>query len=86
MPDIIVYSTTYCPYCVRAKQLLERKGAEYKEIMVDQDPSLMQEMMERSQRRTVPQIFIRNQSIGGYDELAHLDAKGELDSLLEFDA
>ncbi len=82
MPDIIVYSTTYCPYCVRAKQLLERKDVEYQEIMVDRDPSLMQEMMERSQRRTVPQIFINEQSIGGYDDLAHLDAKGELDGLL----
>ncbi|MCF6354483.1 MAG: glutaredoxin 3 [Candidatus Polarisedimenticolaceae bacterium] len=82
MPDIIVYSTTYCPYCVRAKQLLERKDVEYREIMVDHDPNLMQEMMERSQRRTVPQIFINEQSIGGYDDLAHLDAKGELDGLL----
>jgi len=50
--------------------------------MVDRDPNLMQEMMERSQRRTVPQIFINDQSIGGYDELAQLDARGELDSLL----
>ncbi len=82
MPDIIVYSTTYCPYCVRAKQLLERKRVAYREIMVDRDPALMQEMMERSQRRTVPQIFIDEQSIGGYDELAHLDARGELDGLL----
>ncbi|MCF6237894.1 MAG: glutaredoxin 3 [Candidatus Marinimicrobia bacterium] len=85
MSNIIVYSTAYCPYCVRAKQLLERKDVEYQEIMVDRDPNLMQEMMERSQRRTVPQIFIGDQSIGGYDELAHLDAKGELDSLLGFD-
>ncbi len=82
MSNIIVYSTAYCPYCVRAKQLLKRKGAEYKEVMVDQDPNLMQEMMERTQRRTVPQIFINDQSIGGYDELAQLDTKGELDSLL----
>jgi len=86
MSNIIVYSTAYCPYCVRAKQLLERKGAEYKEFMVDQDPTLMQEMMERSQRRTVPQIFINDQSIGGYDELAQLDAKGELDNLIKLDA
>jgi len=50
--------------------------------MVDRDPDLMQEMMERSQRRTVPQIFINDQPIGGYDELAHLDMQGELDSLL----
>jgi glutaredoxin 3 len=86
MSNIIVYSTTYCPYCVRAKQLLERKEVAYQEIMVDRDPEHMQEMMERSQRRTVPQIFINEQSIGGYDELAQLDRKGELDSLLELDA
>ncbi len=54
--------------------------------MVDRDPNLMQEMMQRSQRRTVPQIFINDQSIGGYDELAYLDVKGELDSLLGLDA
>jgi len=83
MPNIIVYSTAYCPYCVRAKQLFERKGVEYQEFMVDSDPKLMQEMIERSQRRTVPQIFINDQSIGGYDELAHLDIQGKLDSLLE---
>jgi len=53
--------------------------------MVDSDPKLMQEMMERSQRRTVPQIFINDQSIGGYDELALLDIQGKLDSLLELD-
>ena len=85
MSNIIVYSTAHCPYCVRAKQLLNQKGVAYQEIMVDRDPELMQEMMERSQRRSVPQIFINDQVIGGYDELAKLDAKGELDSLLELD-
>ncbi|MFC1602230.1 glutaredoxin 3 [Pseudomonadota bacterium] len=85
MPNIIVYSTTYCPYCVRAKQLLDQKGAAYQEIMVDRDPELMQEMMERSQRRSVPQILINDQAIGGYDELAKLNTNGELDSLLGID-
>jgi len=82
MPNIIVYSTTYCPYCVRAKQLLDQKGVPYQEIMVDRDPKLMQEMIERSQRRSVPQIIINDQAIGGYDELAKLNAEGTLDSLL----
>jgi len=83
MPKVVVYSTTYCPYCVRAKQLLERKGVEYKEIMVDTDPNLMQEMIERSQRRSVPQIFIGEQGVGGFDDLAQLEAIGKLDNLLE---
>jgi glutaredoxin 3 len=85
MPHIIVYSTAHCPYCVRAKQLLDQKGVAYQEILVDRDPNLMQEMMQRSQRRSVPQIIINDQAIGGYDELATLNAKGELDSLLELD-
>ena len=82
MPKVIVYSTNYSPFCVRAKQLLDRKGVEYEEIRVDNDPKLMREMMEHSQRRTVPQIFIDNQSIGGHEELSQLDRSGELDSLL----
>ena len=82
MPTVIVYSTNYCPFCIRAKQLLDRKGVDYEEIKVDSDPKLMQEMMERSQRRSVPQIFIDGQGIGGHEELAELDRNGELDSLL----
>jgi len=86
MPKIIVYSTAMCPYCVRAKMLLESKGAEFEEIRVDMDPSEMQKMMHRSNRRTVPQIFIDDFHVGGFDDLAELNARGELDPLLGLDA
>lgn len=82
MSKVVVYSTTYCPYCIRAKQLLGRKGIEYEEIPVDNDPDQMQIMIERSRRNSVPQIFIANQGIGGFDELAQLEAEGELDIML----
>jgi glutaredoxin 3 len=82
MPKVVVYSTNVCPYCVRAKSLLQRKGVEYEELNIDQDMSLMEEMMERSQRRTVPQIFIDEFHVGGYDDMAELDAEGRLDELL----
>jgi len=82
MPKVVVYSTNVCPYCVRAKTLLLRKRVEYEELNIDQDMSLMEEMMERSQRRTVPQIFIDDFHVGGYDDMAELDAEGRLDELL----
>ncbi|OGT89180.1 MAG: glutaredoxin 3 [Gammaproteobacteria bacterium RIFOXYA12_FULL_61_12] len=82
MPNVVVYSTTVCPYCVRAKALLKRKGVAFQEIMIDNDRALMREMMERSQRRTVPQIFIGDHHVGGYDDMAELDSLGELDPLL----
>lgn len=82
MPQVVIYSTEICPYCVRAKHLLQRKGVEYEEKMIDQDRGLMREMLERSQRRTVPQIFIDNYHVGGYDDMAELDSLGKLDQLL----
>jgi glutaredoxin 3 len=82
MPQVIIYSTQVCPYCVRAKKLLQRKGVDYEEFLVDQDRSRLKEMLERSQRRTVPQIFIDDYHVGGYDDMAELDAMGELDPLL----
>lgn len=85
MPNVVIYSTRVCPYCVRAKALLERKGAEFKEFMIEGNRELMREMMERSQRRTVPQIFIDDYHVGGYDELAELDSEGRLDTLLGLD-
>ncbi|MCP4126006.1 MAG: glutaredoxin 3 [Gammaproteobacteria bacterium] len=83
MPNVVVYSTNICPYCVRAKSLLQRKGIEYEELNIDQDFSLMEQMMEKSQRRSVPQIFIDDYHVGGYDDMAELDAEGRLDQLLE---
>jgi glutaredoxin 3 len=82
MPKVVVYSTAVCPYCVRAKALLERKGIAYEERMIDGDREHMREMLERSKRRTVPQIFIDEYHVGGYDDMAALDSAGELNILL----
>jgi glutaredoxin 3 len=82
MPKIVVYSTAVCPYCVRAKALLERKGAAYEEKMIEGDRDAMREMLARSKRKTVPQIFIDEYHVGGYDDLVDLDSSGKLDPLL----
>ncbi len=79
---VTLYTTAYCPYCVGAKQLLDGKGVSYDEIKVDHDAALRQEMMERSGRRTVPQIWVGGTHVGGFDDLAALEKRGELDSLL----
>jgi glutaredoxin 3 len=79
---VIVYSGDHCPYCVRAKHLLQRKGVPFHEIKVDGAPELRAEMERRSQRRTIPQIFINGRHIGGFDDMAALDRAGELDKLL----
>lgn len=82
MPKVIVYSSANCPYCVRAKELLDRKGIQYDEIRVDQDTFQRDIMMEKSGRRTVPQIFINDKPIGGCDDLYALEKSGELARLL----
>ncbi len=82
MPKVVVYSTTVCPYCVRAKALLERKGIAYEEKLIDGDRELMREMLTLSKRKTVPQVFIDDYHVGGYDDMAALDSSGELDVLL----
>ena len=82
-PEIIVYSTGWCPYCERARALLDRKGATYREVKVDEDPAERQAMLTRSGgRRTVPQILIGDRHVGGFDDLYALDKAGELDKLL----
>lgn len=81
--EIIMYSTAWCGYCQRARNLLERKGAQFREIKVDEVPGERATMMQKSGgRRTVPQIFIGERHVGGYDDLAALDRAGELDKLL----
>ncbi len=81
--DIVIYSKDYCPYCVKAKALLTRKGAKFREIDITSSEQAQQEMLARANgRKTVPQIFIGTQHVGGCDDLYALDAKGELDSLL----
>jgi len=78
-----MYCTAVCPYCVRAEQLLQRKGVKaIEKIRVDLEPERRQEMMERTGRRTVPQIYIGETHIGGFDDLAALDHAGKLDPLL----
>lgn len=81
--DVVMYSTTYCPYCDRARALLKRKGVVVREIKVDDDPTQRDIMLQKSGgRRTVPQIFIGDRHVGGYDDLSALDRAGGLDPLL----
>lgn len=82
MADVKIYSKTYCPFCVRAKNLFDSKGVSYEEIMVDSDPQLFVDLKQKTGMMTVPQIFINDKLIGGFTELAELDSKGELDPLL----
>lgn len=82
MAAIEIYTWSHCPYCIRAKGLLDRKGATYTEIDVLHDQGRRDEMEQRSGRHTVPQIFINGTHVGGCDDLFALDAKGGLDPLL----
>jgi glutaredoxin 3 len=80
---VTMYSTAFCGYCTRARALLDRKGVSVHEIKVDEDPADREAMLKRSGgRRTVPQIFIGERHVGGYEDLAALDRSGELDRLL----
>ena len=82
-PDVTVYSTGWCSYCDRARGLLQRKGVAFSEIKVDEDATQRDAMLKRSGgRRTVPQIFIGDRHVGGYDELYALEKAGQLDPLL----
>lgn len=85
MPDIQIYTSTICPYCIMAKRLLDKKGVGYNEINVDEKPELRLEMMQRSKRRTVPQIYIDNFHVGGYDDLYALEREKKLDNLLKIE-
>lgn len=83
LKQITVYSKSWCPYCVRAKALLDSKGVNYTEVDLEREPERVSEMVERSGgRRTVPQIFVGDQHLGGCDDLYALDRAGTLDSLL----
>ena len=83
MSDIEVYTTPFCPYCRSAKDLLRRKGADYVEIDLDEEPQRRMEMIHRANgRTTVPQIFISGTHVGGCDDLYALDYQGKLDALL----
>lgn len=81
--SIIIYSTSHCPYCVRAKELLRRKGLSFTEILVDDDDKKREEMIAKTNRYTVPQIFINERHVGGFDDLYALEKSGELTELME---
>jgi glutaredoxin 3 len=85
MATVVMYSTPWCGYCAAARELLRIKNIEFEDINVDADPSLRQEMMDKSGGRTVPQIFINNDLIGGYSDIAALEEQGKLDPLLNQD-
>lgn len=83
MPNVEIYTTASCPFCVRAKRLLEKKGVDYTNFAVDEHPELRPEMEERAAGRTsVPQIFIDDYHVGGFDDMVDLDMEGKLDELL----
>lgn len=83
MVEVTVYTTAICPYCVRAKALLERKGIDYREIDVTGNGVVREKLVRETGRRTVPQIFIGERAIGGFEELRGLAESGELDELLK---
>ena len=83
MPEILIYSSTICPYCIMAKRLLDKKGVTYTEINVDRESGQREIMMQRTKRRTVPQIYIGDYHVGGFDDLHHLDQQHKLDDLLK---
>lgn len=82
-PDVTLYVSDWCPYCRRAKGLLAQKNVVFKEVNVEDGPGLREEMIARSNRSTVPQIFIGDRHIGGCDDLFELDHSGELDRLIQ---
>jgi len=84
MPEILIYTTNICPYCVMAKRLLDKKGVSYTEINVEAQTGLREEMMRKTKRRTVPQIYIGDLHVGGFDDLYALEQQKKLDTLLGF--
>ena len=82
MAKVVIYSSRLCPYCRMAERLLEQKGIQAEKVMVDEDPVRRDEMTRRAGRSSVPQIFIGENHVGGYSELAGLEREGRLDALL----
>ncbi|MDH1264066.1 MULTISPECIES: glutaredoxin 3 [unclassified Pseudomonas] len=83
MKPVVVYSSDWCPYCIRAKQLLAKKGVAFEEIRVDGQPELRAEMTRKAKRTSVPQIWIGDTHVGGCDDLYALERAGKLDALLQ---
>jgi glutaredoxin 3 len=82
-PIVTLYTSDWCPYCRRARELLAKKNVTLTEINVEDEPKFREEMIARSNRRTVPQIFIGDKHVGGCDDLLELDRSGELDRLIQ---
>jgi len=81
--NVKMYTTTFCPYCIRAKMLLKKKSIAFEEIPVGRDPQMRMQLVEMTGMRTVPQIFINDKSIGGFDELYALERAGRLDEMIQ---
>ncbi len=84
MLDVLMYSSNFCPFCIRANQLLRSKGIRVTELLVDGNPTLRQQMMQKSGRRTVPQIWVGDTHIGGCDDLFALERAGQFDTLVQY--
>jgi glutaredoxin 3 len=82
MPNIVMYTSQVCPFCTRAKALLNRKGVAYEERLIGLDPAGRQQLVELTGRRTVPQVVVDDQVLGGWDEISALDREGRLDPIL----
>lgn len=85
MPTVLMYCTKTCPFCIRAERLLAQRGVQIEKILVDEDTSQLRKMIKITNRRTVPQIFIGDYHVGGYDDLVALDVEGDLEPLLKAD-
>lgn len=83
MPEIILYTTQVCPYCVAAKNFLKSKGLEWREVRVDLDPAEREKMMAMAKRTSVPQIFVGDTHVGGYDDMMALHRAGKFEPLLQ---
>ncbi len=86
MPKVIVYTRDYCAFCRHAKALLKSKGVDFEEIDISQDEALQEKVWRSSGRKTVPLIFVDGRPLGGFEEIRELDARGELDKILEIDS
>jgi glutaredoxin 3 len=82
MPNVVMYTTASCPYCIRARLLLDKKGVSYTDIRIDEQPEMRAEMEEKAQRSSVPQIFIDDFHVGGFDDMAEMDVMGDLEPML----
>lgn len=83
MPDIVIYSSAVCPYCIAAKNFLKARGLDYRELRIDHDLDARRDMLEKAKRTSVPQIFVNGAHIGGFDDMVALDRAGKFTPLLE---